>query len=76
MKRHFPRRGALHFSFFFVDMFFAALPGQCVAVCNSVLFCIVAGIVVHSWVGSGCIAVMMNPTIQRGELNTAHLYWD
>ena len=49
---------------------------MCVAVCNSVLLCVVAGIVVHSWVGSGCVVVMMNPTIQRVELNTVHLYWD
>jgi len=57
-------------------MFIAALPGQSLAVCNSVLLCIVAGIVVHSLVGSGCVVVMMNHTIERVEQNTVHLYRD
>jgi len=67
------RRETLPFSFIFVDMFIAALP---VAVCDCVLLCVVAGIVVHSLVGSGCVIVMMNPTIQRAELNTVYLYQD
>ena len=38
------------------------------------LLCIVAGIVVHSWVGRGCVVVMIKPTIHRVELNTIHIY--